>query len=121
MSDEFVGRVSRVLLVALGPVAVGGGLAAGWPGAVGSLAGGFISLGSFRWVASGVARASAPEASRGQALSALGVGLRHLALFGTLAVVLGTGVAHPLALVAGLSVLPPVLIALGLFERRAVK
>src|SRR5574342_631662 len=33
MTGEFVGRVSRVLLVALGPVAVGGGLAAGWRGA----------------------------------------------------------------------------------------
>ena len=121
MSGEFVGRVSRVLLVALGPVAVGGGLVAGWPGAVGSLAGGLISLGSFRWVASGVARASAPAAGGGLALSALGAGVRHLALFGALAIVLGTGVAHPLALVAGLSVLPPVLIALGLFETRAVK
>ena len=119
MSGEFVGRVSRVLLVALGPVALGGGLVAGWPGAVGSVAGGLISLGSFRWVASGVARVSAPEAGGGLAVSALGVGLRHLALFGALASVLGTGVAHPLALVAGLSVLPPVLIALGLVQTRA--
>jgi hypothetical protein len=121
MGHEFVGRVSRVLLIALGPVAVSGGLAAGWPGAVGCLAGGLISLGSFRWVASGVARASAPQAGGGLALPALGVGLRHLALFGALAAVLGTGVAHPLALVAGLSVLPPAVIALGLFETQAVK
>ena len=119
MSGEFVGRVSRVLLGALGPVAVGGGLAAGWPGAVGSLAGGLISLGSFLWVASGVARGSAPEGGGGLAVSVLGVGVRHLALFGALAAVLGTGLAHPLALVAGLSVLPPVLIALGLVETRA--
>ena len=121
MSGEFVGRVSRVLLVALGPVAVGGGLAAGWPGAVGSLAGGLISLGSFRWVASGVVRGSVPETGGGLAMSALGVGARHLALFGAVAIALGTGVAHPLALVAGLSVLPPVLIALGLWQPRAVK
>jgi hypothetical protein len=120
MSGEFVGRVSRVLLVALGPVAVGGGLAAGWPGAVGSLVGGLISLGSFHWVASGVARASAPAAGGGLTLSALAVGVRHLALFGALAIVLGTGVAHPLALLAGLSVLPPVLIALGLWQTRTV-
>ena len=119
MRSEFVGRVSRVLLVALRPVAVGGGLAAGWPGAVGGLAGGLISLGSFRWVASGVARVSAPEGGGRLAASVLGVGLRHLALFGALAAVLGTGVAHPLALVTGLSVLPPVLIALGLVQTRA--
>ena len=118
MSGEFVGRVSRVLLVALGPVAVGGGLAAGWPGAVGSLAGGLISLGSFRWVASGVARVFTPGGG-GLAASVLGVGARHLALFAALAAMLGTGVAHPLALVAGLSVLPSVLIALGFAEARA--
>ena len=118
MSGEFVGRVSRVLLVTLGPVAACGGLLAGWPGAVGSLAGGLISLGSFRWVASGVARVFTPEGGGGRAVSVLGVGVRHLALFGALAAVLGTGVAHPLALVAGLSVLPPVLIALGLRAAR---
>jgi ATP synthase I subunit len=121
MSGEFVRRVSRVLLVSLGPVAVGGGLAAGWPGAVGGLAGGLISLGSFRWVASGVVRGSVPETGGRLAMSALGVGLRHLALFGTVAIVLGTGIAHPLALVAGLSVLPPVLIALGFWQTRAMQ
>ena len=109
------------MLIALLPVAVCGGQLGGWPGALGSLAGGLISLGSFRWLASGVARAGAPAARAGMAVSALGVGVRHLALFGALAAVLGTGVAHPLALVAGLSVLPPVLIALGLVETRAGK
>ncbi len=121
MSGEFVGRVSRVLLVALAPVAACGGLLAGWRGAVGSLAGGLISLGSFRWVASGVARASMPTARGGLALSALAVGARHLALFAALAVVLWSGAAHPVAVLAGLSVLPPILIALGLFETRVVR
>lgn len=118
MSGEFVGRVSWALLLALGPVAACGGLLAGWPGAVGSLAGGLISLASFRWVASGVARAGAPTARGGLALSALAVGVRHLALFAALAAVLWSGAAHPVALLAGLSVLPPILIALGLFETR---
>ena len=119
MRSEFVGRASRMLLVALGPVTVGGGLVAGWRGAVGSLAGGLISLGSFRWVASAVARVFTPEGGGRLSASVLGVGARHLALFGALAAVLGTGLAHPVALVAGLSVLPPVLIALGLVETRA--
>ena len=118
MSADFVGRVSRAMLIALLPVAVCGGQFGGWPGAVGSLAGGLISLGSFRWLASGVARAGAPAARAGMAVSVLGVGLRHLALFGALALVLMSGAAHPVALLAGLSVLPPILIALGLRAAR---
>jgi hypothetical protein len=116
MSGEFVRRVSRATLVALGPLAACAALLAGWPGAVGILAGGFLSLGSFRWIASGVARAPAPGASGGLGVSALAVSARHLALFGALAAVLGSGSAHPLALFAGLSVLPPLLIAFGLVD-----
>jgi ATP synthase I chain len=121
MSAEFVGRVSRILLVALAPVAACGGLLAGWRGVVGSLVGGLISLGSFRWVASGLVRAPARIARRGLVLSALGAGARHLALFGALAVVLWSGAAHPLTLLAGLSVLPPILIGLGLSQTRLVR
>jgi ATP synthase I chain len=117
MSGEFVAQVSRVMLLALGPLAAAGGLAAGWRGAVGGLAGGLISLGSFRWIASGVARAAAPAAGS-LALTAVAVGVRHLAAFGALALALGSGAAHPVALLVGVSVLPPVLIALGLTRAR---
>ncbi len=86
MGAEFVGRVSRAMLIALAPVATGGGLLAGWRGALGGLAGGLISLGSFRWIASGV--------------------------------VLWSGAAHPVTLLAGLSLLPPIVIALGLSATR---
>src|SRR5881628_2610566 len=112
MGAEFVGRVSRAMLIALAPVATGGGLLGGWRGALGGLAGGLISLGSFRWIARGVARGSAFPAGGGLALSAVGV--RHLALFGALVIVLWSGAAHPVALLAGLSLLPPIVIALGL-------
>jgi ATP synthase I chain len=118
MSSDFVGRVSRAMLVALAPVAAGGAFLAGWPGAIGSLAGGFISLGSFRWIAHAAARASMSSGRTGLALSALAVGARHLALFGVLAWVLWSGAAHPVALLAGLSVLPPIVIVLGLSEAR---
>ena len=80
MSGEFVARVRRVMLIAIGPVAMCGALLAGWRGALGALA----------------------------------VGMRHLALFGALAVALWSGAAHPVALLMGLTVLPPVVIALGL-------
>jgi ATP synthase I chain len=116
MSGEFVGRVSRATLAALGPLAACAAFLGGWPGAVGILAGGLVSLGSFRWIARGVARVAAPGASGGLGASALAVGARHLALFGALAAVLGSGSAHPLALFAGLSVLPPLLIAFGLID-----
>jgi len=114
MGSEFVRHVSLATLVLLGPVAAGGAWAVGWPGAVGGLAGGLIALSGFRWIASGVTRVVVTGSRGGRALSSLAVGARHLVLFGALAGVLGSGVAHPLALIAGLSVLPPVIIALGL-------
>jgi hypothetical protein len=117
MSGEFVGRVTRVMLVALGSLAAGAAVSAGWPGAVGILAGGLVSLGSFRWIAAVVVRASVPGGG-GSGLWALAVAGRHLLLFGALAVIVGSGAAHPVALFAGLSVLPPLLIALGLTEAR---
>lgn len=120
MSGDFVGRVSRAMLIALGPLAAAAALVAGWPGAVGLLAGGLVSLASFRWIASGVGRASAPGVHRGVGLSALAVGARHLVLFGALAAVLASGTAHPVALFAGLLVLPPLLIGFGLVDAGSV-
>ena len=118
MSGEFVARVSLVMLIGLAPFVACCGLLAGWPGAIGGLAGGFVSLGSFRWIARGVARASAARAGGLLAFSALAVGVRHLVLFGALALVLWSGAAHPVALIGGLSLLPPVIVALGLSTAR---
>jgi len=114
MGAEFVKRVSLATLVALGPVVAGAALGAGRAGAIGSLAGGLIALAAFRWIARGVGRAVTSGAGGGLALSGLAVGVRHLALFGALAAVLASGAAHPLALVAGLSVLPPMIVVFGL-------
>ena len=41
----------------------------------------------------------------------MSLGLRHLFLFAALGILLWSGYVHPLGLVAGLSVIPPVLIA----------
>ena len=117
MNGEFVRQVTWTVLVALGPLAAAGAVLAGAPGAVGTAVGALISLGSFRWIAGAVSRAAAPSGGAGLSLSALAVGARHLIAFGALAAALVTGAAHPVALVAGLSLLPPVVIALGL--RRA--
>jgi hypothetical protein len=121
MGGEFVGRVSRATLCALVAVAAAAGLVAGWSAVVGSLAGGLISLGSFRWIARGAAGALSFPAGRGLVLSALAVGARHLVLFGALAVALWSGAAHPLALLAGLSLLPPIVIALGFVDARPAR
>jgi len=117
MSGEFVSRVSLVMLIGLAPFVACCGLLAGWPGAIGGLAGGLVSLGSFRWIARGVASVSAARAGV-LPFSALAVGVRHLVWFGALAILLWSGAAHPVALIGGLSLLPPVIVALGLSATR---
>src|SRR5436853_375562 len=64
-----------------------------------------------RWLARGAAGALRGEG--GFALGLTGLGLRSAGAFGALALTLAGGWAHPLAVIAGLSVLPPVLIAAG--------
>lgn len=118
MGREFVRRVSGAMLIALALITVGAGLVAGRPAALGALTGGLISLGSFRWIARGVVGAPLSLAGRPLALSGLTVGVRHLVLFGALAVTLASGVAHPIAVLAGLSLLPPIVIAVGLSSTR---
>ena len=119
MGLDLVGRVSRAVLALLAPLTLVGGLLAGRPGAFGVLAGGLISLASFTWIARGV-RSSAKLFAGGRAhpLWALGLALRYILLFGAVALLLAYGLVHPLALVAGLSLLPPLLIAFGLRAAR---
>jgi len=118
MGGDFVSRVSLVMLIGLAPFVVCCGVLAGWPGAIGGLAGGLISLASFRWIARGVASVSPTRAGGLLPFSALAVGVRHLVLFGALALVLWSGAAHPVALIGGLSLLPPVIVGLGLSTTR---
>jgi hypothetical protein len=119
MGRDLVRQVSRAVLALLVPLILVGGVLAGRPGALGVLAGGLISLASFAWIAHGV-RGSAKLFAGGRAhpLWALGLALRYVLLFGAVALLLGYGIVHPLALVAGLTVLPPVLIAFGLRAAR---
>ncbi len=112
--------VSRVTLLTMGAILAVAMLAAwlaGPSGAVGTGAGGGIALLDFRWLARGVRGAALGQRRGGAALA--GVGLRHIASFAALALALSSGWAHPLAVIAGVSVLPPVLIAQGLSMRAA--
>src|SRR5712691_892528 len=80
--------------------------AAGWIGgaqwAAGVAGGGAIALGNFRWLARSVVNVAA-LAREGQPVGVRfgGIWLRHLAAFGGLGLLLGSGWAHPLAVIVG--------------------
>lgn len=119
MALELVGRVSRTVLVLLVPAALVGGVLAGGSGAVGALAGGLISLASLHWIARGVRTATGFFAGgRAHPFWLFALGLRYVLLFGALGLLLASGIVHPVALMGGLSILPPVLIAFGLRAAR---
>jgi hypothetical protein len=121
MASELVARVSKIVGVVLVPVSIVGGVLAGWPGAIGALAGGLLSLASLHWVARG-ARSAAGFFSGGRAhpMWVFALALRYTLLFGAVGLLLWSGLVHPVALIAGLSILPPVLIAAGLRSARSL-
>jgi len=114
MGLELVGRVSKTVLVLLVPVTLIGGALAGWSGALGALSGVLLSLVSLHWIARGVRSAGGFFAGgRAHPMWIFGLGLRYVLLFGAVGLLLGSGAVHPMALMGGLSILPPVLIVLG--------
>src|SRR5215831_1007279 len=112
-AGELADRVVRAGVLAVAAAAVLAWVLAGPSAALGVVVGGIIAFGNFRWLARDASRLSAQgEARAGRRL--LPIGLRQAAVFGALAVVIGCGLSHPLALAAGLAVLPPVLVVQGL-------
>jgi nitrate reductase gamma subunit len=115
---DLTSRVARdacVLGAALtAPAAWLGGL----DGALGAVAGAAIAVGNFRWLASRVIAAAGGGSTERSAWT-LGAVLRLAALAGAVALVLVSGHAHPVAIVAGLSVLPVVVVFHGLRDARA--
>jgi hypothetical protein len=110
--------VTRVMAESGAIVVAGAALAtwlAGVAGGLGVLAGGAIAILDFGWLARRVTAASASGATAGFLLAA---GLRLAAVAAAAAAVFATGVAHPVALVAGLTVLPCALVANGLRAAR---
>lgn len=121
MGRELIRRVLVVGAAGLLPLAVAGYLAAGPRGGLGVLAGGAIALGNLWLLGRASDRALALlSARRVHPLWVLGLGLRYLVLFGALALLLSSGRVHPVALIVGLSILPPVLIAYALRGSRGV-
>ncbi|HKB25870.1 MAG TPA: ATP synthase subunit I [Methylomirabilota bacterium] len=84
---------------------------AGAAAALGVLAGGALALLNFRWLAT---RALAVTAGDARGAWAIGAGIRLAALAAASAVLLGLEWAHPVALLAGLAVLPCAVIVEGL-------
>lgn len=111
MDRNLVGRVTGAGVLALLPLAAVALALSGLSGFLGVLAGGAVAWGSLVWLSLGSQRAPGLfSGGRAHPLWLLGLGLRHLALFATLGVLLWSGYVHPLGVIVGLSVLPPVLI-----------
>ena len=111
--DEMRTRVtaeSAVAVVALAAVAawIGGAVAA-----LGMLAGGALAIGNFRSLAARVAALGSADGAGARGFL-LGFGLRFATLAVACGVLLATGRAHPVALLAGLTVVPLTVLARGL-------
>lgn len=112
--DRLIERVTVKALVAALLAASLAGYVWGVKGAAGVAGAGGLALLNFRWLARGTVRATAGDAT-GRAFLTLGA--RHLGTLAALGALLATGWVHPIAVVVGLTVLPPVLVAQGLARR----
>ena len=101
-----------------GVLALAGAFFGGVPVLLGVAAGGMLALGDFWGLAARVGVLLSPEAVWGGSGWLLATGLRFVALTAGAALVLVTGVVHPVALVIGFTVLPVVLVAQGLRAAR---
>jgi hypothetical protein len=112
---ELSSRVMGATVAAVLPLAALATWLGGASAGFGVVAAGALTVGNFLWLVRQAPRASCPP-RQGRRL--LGWALTAAARFAVLALALGTllgsGWAHPLALVGGLSVLPCALVAAGL-------
>jgi hypothetical protein len=115
--SELTTRVTLDTCAAVATLAALAGLVAGAPTGLGVLAGGALAVVNFRWL---VARAFVATATGSTSAAAwlLGAGLRFAACTAACGLLLATGWAHPVALVAGFTVLPCDLIVRGLASAR---
>ena len=115
--SELTTRVTLDTCAAVATLAALAGLVAGSPTGLGVLAGGALAVVNFRWL---VARAFVATATGSTSAAAwlLGAGLRFAACTAACGLLLATGWAHPVALVAGFTVLPCDLIVRGLASAR---
>jgi glucose uptake protein GlcU len=110
-------RVTRDVCALGLALAVAAAWLAGPAGAIGVAAGIALALGNFRWL---VSRACATTGTPGvaRAVWSVGAGFRLVAFAVLCASLLATEWAHPVALVAGLTMLPCALVGHGLRAAR---
>src|SRR5439155_19975268 len=97
---ELTARVTLDTSAAVSALAAVGAFLGGAPVAVGTLAGGALAVVNFRWLAARAAAATAAR-STGSVAWLIGAGLRFTACMAACALLLSTGWAHPVALMAG--------------------
>ncbi|HEU5192444.1 MAG TPA: hypothetical protein VFX14_22395 [Methylomirabilota bacterium] len=112
MAAELVNRVTLTGLGGAALLSVAAAFVGGPSAAVGVAGGAVITLLNFRWLARDAIRATSGEGR----LSALG--FRKIAALLALGGLVASGVTHPVAVAAGLFVLPPALVAQGLLAAR---
>jgi hypothetical protein len=112
MAAELVNRVTLTGLSGAALLSIGAAMIWGASAALGVAGGALITLLNFRWLASDAIRATTGEGR----LSVLG--LRKIAALLALGGLVAGGFTHPVAVAAGLLVLPPVLVAHGLRAAR---
>ena len=111
-SSDLTTSVTRRTAAAVAVLTLAGGWLGGAPGAAGVLAGGALALGSFRWLAARIAAVSAGPAMPTAWVAV--TGLRLAAVAALAAMAFAGGWAHPIALLAGYTVLPVALVVQGL-------
>ncbi len=112
MAAELVNRVTLTGLGGAAVLAVAAAFIGGLSAVVGVAGGALITLLNFRWLARDAVRATSGEGR----LTALG--FRKIAALLALGGLVACGVTHPVAVAAGLLVLPPALVAQGLLAAR---
>lgn len=112
IAAELVNRVTLTGLGAATVLSVAAVFVGGFSAAVGVAGGALITLLNFRWLARDAVRATTGEGR----LSALG--FRKIGALLALGSLVACGVTHPVAVAAGLLVLPPALVAQGLLAAR---
>lgn len=106
-----VSRVTTRGIVGVILVSAVAGSVWGRAGVVGTAGAGLIALANFRWLARGTLLAGRGE---GRHREAIALGLRHLGTVVALGALVASGWVHPIAVVLGVVILPPLLIAQGL-------
>jgi ATP synthase I chain len=111
-SSDLTTSVTRRTAAAVAVLMLAGGWLGGAPGAAGVLAGGALALGSFRWLAARVVVVSVNPSMASAWVAVTGVRLAAVAALA--AIGFAGGWVHPIALLAGYTVLPVALVLQGL-------